>query len=170
MADRRSPEFNLQDVNIRLAREEDQMAVRDLFRQGLLEGQVPGGDTGADVMNLREGYFSHDGQSALWVADYHDDVIGMIGVQKMSEHEAEIRRLRVRPQYRRKGLGTKLMETALGFCRHHGYLKVVLDVRVERGPAIALFQKFGFQLNRTRESGGRKMLDFYLDIYREPLG
>ncbi len=92
----------------------------------------------------------------------------MVGVQKTSEHEAEIRRLRVRADYRRKGLGTRLMEQALSFCRHHGYLKVTLDVRIERGPAIALFEKFGFSLNRTREVDGRKMLDFYLDLYREP--
>jgi ribosomal protein S18 acetylase RimI-like enzyme len=45
---------------------------------------------------------------------------------------------------------------------------VILDVRIERGPAIALFQKFGFQLARSREIAGRKMLDFYLDLYRDP--
>ena len=45
---------------------------------------------------------------------------------------------------------------------------IELDVRIERGPAIALFEKFGFQLTRTREHNGRRMLDFYLDLYREP--
>jgi putative acetyltransferase len=122
------------------------------------------------MVNLTEAYFSDDGQSALWVADYDNTVIGMVGVQKTSENEAEIRRLRVRDDFRRRGLGTRLMEKALSFCRHHGYLKVILDVRIERGPAIALFEKFGFQLNRTREINGRKMLDFYLDLYREPPG
>jgi len=104
----------------------------------------------------------------LWVADYDESVIGMVGVQKTADHGAEIRRLRVRADYRRQGLGAKLVEQALSFCRHHGYLKVTLDVRIERGPAIALFEKFGFQLTRTREHNGRRMLDFYLDLYREP--
>ena len=55
-------------------------------------------------------------------------------------------------------------------CQRQGYLKVVLDVRIERGPAIALFQKFGFKHGRTREIGGRKLLDFYIDLYSDPRG
>jgi len=94
----------------------------------------------------------------------------MVGVQKTSDHGAEVRRLRVREGYRRRGLGAKLMEQALGFCQHHGYLKIMLDVRIERGPAIKLFEKFGFKLARQRELDGRKILDFYLDIYSEPSG
>jgi hypothetical protein len=41
-------------------------------------------------------------------------------------------------------------------------------VRIERGPAIALFTKFGFSLARSRDIDGRKLLDFYLDLYRDP--
>lgn len=170
MAETPPANFSLRNVKLRLARDEDHAALRGLFHAGLLEGLVADNDTGADMVNLREAYFSDDGQSALWVADYDDTVIGMVGVQKTSDNEAEIRRLRVHDGFRRQGLGTKLMEQALSFCRHHGYLKVILDVRIERGPAISLFEKFGFQLNRTREINGRKMLDFYLDIYREPTG
>ena len=163
-------EFDLAKVSMRLAADDDHAAVRDLFRDGLIEGYVADNDTGADMENLAEAYFSDDGQSGLWVADYDETIIGMVGVQKTSDHGAEIRRLRVRGDYRRQGLGTKLVEQALTFCRHHGYLKVSLDVRIERGPAIALFEKFGFQLTRTREIEGRRMLDFYLDLYREPPG
>ena len=69
---------------------------------------------------------------------------------------------------RRRGIGMRLMHEAVAFCQRLGYLKVVLDVRFERGPAIALFEKFGFKLARTRDMAGRRMLDFYLDLYREP--
>lgn len=160
--------FSVKKISMRLVGDDDHAAVRDLFENGLIEGFVADNDTGADMENIAEAYFSDDGQSALWVADYDETVIGMIGVQKTSEHGAEIRRLRVRNDYRRQGVGAKLMEQALEFCLHHSYLKVALDVRIERGPAIALFEKFGFQLNRTREVKGRRMLDFYLDLYREP--
>lgn len=162
------PEFDVSEVTLRLARDEDHATVRELFRAGLHEGLVPGNDTGADIENMREAYFSDDGQSALWVADYRDQIIGMIGVQKTADNMAEVRRLRVAKDYRRRGVGTKLMERALEFCRRHGYLKIILDVRIERGPAIALFEKFGFSLARSRDVEGRKMLDFYLDLYREP--
>ena len=160
--------FDMSEATLRLARDEDHAAVRQLFKAGLLEGHVPHNDTGADIENLREAYFSDDGQSALWVADYRDQIIGMIGVQKTADNMAEVRRLRVRQDFRRRGVGAKLMERALEFCRRHDYLKIILDVRIERGPAIALFEKFGFSLGRSREFEGRKMLDFYLDLYREP--
>ena len=74
----------------------------------------------------------------------------------------------MRQDLRRRGVGTQLMERALEFCNRHAYLKVILDVRIDRGPAIGLFEKFGFTLTRTREYEGRKMLEFYVDLYREP--
>ena len=153
---------------MRLAENSDQPALRELFREGLVEGLVGDNDTGADIDNLQEGYFSDDGQSGFWVADYNGLVIGMVGVQKSGDSAAEVRRLRVRGTFRRHGIGTLLMEKALAFCRHHGYLKIVLDVRIERGPAISLFEKFGFAHTRTREIDNRKLLDFYLDLYRDP--
>ena len=170
MAQKPADELKLGDVKLRLAGEEDHPIVRELFKAGLDEGFVAGNDTGADIEQLQEAYFSVEGQSGLWVAEYDSEVIGMIGVQKTSDHEAEIRRLRVRKDFRRRGVGTKLVEEALAFCARHDYVKVILDVRIERGPAISLFEKFGFQLARTREMGDRKMLDFYLDLYRKPSG
>lgn len=160
--------FSADHVAVRLAEVHDHPSLRELFDESILEGLVGHNDTGADIDNLREGYFDDDGQSAFWVAVYQSLVIGMIGVQKMAENSAEIRRLRVRSAYRRHGVGAILMEKALTFCKHHGYLKIVLDVRIERGPAIALFQKFGFKHGRTREIGGRKLLDFYIDLYTDP--
>lgn len=161
-------DFAIKQVTVRLADERDQPYLRELFRESVIEGLVGDNDTGADIDNLREGYFSDDGQSGFWVADHQGLVIGMVGVQKIADNSAEVRRLRVRGTFRRHGIGALLMEKALGFCKHHGYLKIVLDVRIERGPAIALFEKFGFAHNRTRDIDGRKLLDFYLDLYRDP--
>ncbi len=163
-----APDFDLARLRIQAATEKDQPVLLELFRESLLEGQVRGNDTGADLDNLHEGYFHDEGGSGFWVARYGDDVIGMVGVQRTSENAAEIRRLRVRAAYRRCGVGTRLMEQALSFCQRHGYLKIVLDVRIERAPAIALFEKFGFKHFRTREIEGRKTLDFLLDLYTEP--
>lgn len=167
MTDDTAQQFDIEQVEIVPATDDDHAAVIELFREGLDEGHIRANDTGADIENLRDAYFDDDGESGFWVARYNGQVIGMIGVQKTSENTAEVRRLRVREGYRRRGVGTKLMERALTFCQEHSYLKVVLDVRIERGPAIALFEKFGFVLARSREIDGRKMLDFYVDLYRE---
>jgi GNAT superfamily N-acetyltransferase len=163
-----TPTFDSTEMTIRLATKAEHAAVRELFAAGMIEGQVPGNDTGADIENLDEGYFSDEGASGFWVATADDAVIGMIGVQRTRANTAEIRRLRVRDGYRRKGVGTALLRHAIDFCHRHGYLKVVLDVRIERGPAISMFEKFGFSLARTREIENRRTLDFFLDLYREP--
>ncbi len=161
-------DFSLDKITMRLACPQDHPAVRELFRAGLFEGYVADNDTGADIENLEEGYFGDEGDSGFWVATNDDEVIGMIGVQKTGDNSAEIRRLRVDSAYRRRGVGTRLMEHAMRFCQRKGYLKVVLDVAVIRGPAISLFEKFGFKAGPTREIGGRHIQDFYLDLYREP--
>ena len=160
--------YDRSQVVMRLANNADQPVLRELFDRGVVEGHVPNNDTGADIDNLTDGYFADAGGSAFWVADCHGVVIGMVGVQQTGEHSAEIRRLRVRDGFRRQGVGTRLMEQSLTFCREHGYLKITLDVRIERAPAISMFEKFGFLLSRSRELDGRNTLDFYLDLYREP--
>jgi len=164
------PHADSANVKVRPATEADFQAIRQLFNEGMREGNVAQNDTGADMENIAEAYLSDDGHSNFWVAEQEGEIIGMVGVQNTGQNTAEIRRLRVRADHRRRGIGAKLMEHAVAFCRHHGYLKVVLDVRVEHEPAIALFGKFAFQLARRREANGRSMLDFYLDLYREPEG
>ena len=66
-----------------------------------------------------------------------------------------------------KRLFRRLVETALGHCRERAYLKIILDTDVNRAAAIALFEAFGFELTRTRDVDGRKLHDFYLNLYRD---
>ena len=160
--------FDLSEVRIRRAEEGDHAVIREMFGMSMAEGRLRGNDTGADIENLHEGYFADDGASGFWVASHRGEVIGMIGAQKIRENTAELRRLYVREAYRRRRVGTRLIEHAIDFCHHRGYLKVVLDVAFERSPAIAVLQKFNFTHVRTREIDGHRRLDFYLDLYSEP--
>jgi ribosomal protein S18 acetylase RimI-like enzyme len=90
----------------------------------------------------------------------------MIGVQHHEQGKAEIRRLRVREDlFRRNEIGTRLLETALRFCKEQHYLKVTLDTFIERESAIKLFEKFHFRLDRAKSFSGKDLLYFYLDLY-----
>ncbi len=93
------------------------------------------------------------------------EIIGMIGAKNSDPNTAEIRRLRVDPRHRQQGVGKRLIEEALDFCHGRGYLKVLLDTRVERIPAISLFEQFGFQLTRTRNVEDKQVHEFYLNLY-----
>lgn len=159
--------FDLDAIRIEVATDDDLPEIQMLFRESLEEGQLRTNDTGADIENLAEAYLHDDGQSGFWVARQNGVTLGMVGVQQTGDSTAEIRRLRVRSDHRRRGIGTKLMEHALTFCKKHSYLKVTLDVRIERLAAIALFENFGFRLGRSRDIDGRKTLDFLLDLYTE---
>jgi len=158
--------FNSEELLIRQAVEGDVHALRELFENSILEGQTRENDTGADLEYLASSYFDCK-ESGFWVAQYEDGVVGMIGVQRINENSAEIRRLRVRDSYRRNGIGKKLMLHAIEFCKQKQFLKVVLDVSVEREPAIELFDTFGFLHSRNREADGRTIIDFYLDLYSD---
>jgi ribosomal protein S18 acetylase RimI-like enzyme len=151
---------------IRVASENDVPVLLDLFERSRIEGQLRENDTGADIDHLVAGYFECK-DSGFWVAEIEAVIVGMIGVQRVSDDSAEIRRLRVRDGFRRKGIGSSLMEQAITFCKEKQFLKVVLDVRIERGAALSMFDTFGFLQGREREVEGRKLRDFYLDLYSD---
>ena len=156
----------IEEVAVRPFEAADTEAVQWLYENGLLEGQIPMGDTGADIDNIEQAYIE-PARNGFWVAEYGGEIVGMVCVAEGDRNLAEIRRLRVQPDRQRQGIGIMLMEQAVQFCHHHGYLKVVLDTRIKRGPAEEIFDKFAFQHNRTKEVNGKELLEFYLDLYRE---
>lgn len=155
------------DLEIRLADDRDLDAILSIFNEGLQAGTIPDNESGADLEYLERAYLSDEGDSGFWVAQLEDAIVGMIGVQVYDPDTAEIRRLRVRESHRRRGIGSRLLETAVAHCRERGLLKVSLDVLVDRKPAIELFEKTGFRLNRERQINDRTLLDFYIDLYQE---
>jgi GNAT superfamily N-acetyltransferase len=94
------------------------------------------------------------------------EVVGIIGVQQDEPGIGEIRRLRVRQDSRRRGVGSVLMETAIKFCRERQFLKITLDTFIERDLAMRLFERFHFNHSRTRQVGEKELLYFYLDLYQ----
>jgi ribosomal protein S18 acetylase RimI-like enzyme len=153
------------NILIRSYQASDRKAVQGLYEQGLLGGQIAENDTGFDIDDIDLAYMKAPG-SHFWVAeDENGQVVGMIGVQQHEPGRGEIRRLRVHLDHRRRGIGSKLLQAALEFCRDRGILKVTLDTFIEREPALRLFEKFHFRHERTRESQGKQLMFFYLDLY-----
>ena len=157
----------LASLVVRTCEHKDHPVVSHLYTQGLLAGQIPPHDTGSDIENIEESYFN-DECNHLWVAQLDDQVVGMVGVVRSGKHTAEIRRLRVEKQHQGSGIAARLVQTALGHCKHHGYLKIVLDTRFDPDAARDLFDRFGFQHTRTKNVHGKDLLEFYLDLYRQP--
>jgi ribosomal protein S18 acetylase RimI-like enzyme len=151
-------------IHVRSFRRQDMPACQLLYSEGLLGGKLAENDDGLDIDDIEAAYMV-DGNH-FWVAETADGhVVGMVGVQSKEPGVAEIRRLRVRQDSRRRGIGSLLIETALKFCADRGYLKICLDTFIDRDPAIKLFEKFRFRHARTRTLHGKDLLYFYLDLY-----
>jgi ribosomal protein S18 acetylase RimI-like enzyme len=163
------------NIAIRDFHRADLPACTQLYRDGLLGGKIAENDTGLDIDDIESAYMSIPG-SHFWVAEIPalqekpGEIVGMIGVQHHEDSVGEIRRLRVKHEYRRRGIGSALVETALKFCQDRGYLKIALDTFMEREPAIKLFEKFHFRHSRTRNVAGKDVLHFYLDLYQRDAG
>ena len=152
-------------VTIRPFRPADQSACLTLYHDGLLGGRLAGNDTGFDIDDIAAAYTSRTGNCFLIAEDATTTVIGMVGVQHHDEGTGEVRRLRVRQDVQRRGIGRRLLEEALAFCQEHGYLKVTLDTYMDRDGALRLFERFRFRHQRTRTVGDKELLYFYLDLY-----
>jgi len=150
---------------IRSFRPADQAACGGLYLDGLIGGAIADNDTAYDIDHIECAYMKSPGNH-FWVAETTEfQIVGTIGVQHHDEGVGEIRRLRVRPDFRRRGIGAALVETALRFCQQRNYLKVTLDTFMEREPAIRLFERFRFRHYRTRQVGQKELVYFYLDLY-----
>lgn len=154
---------------LRPATAADQEAVIGLFSTG--GGEHVDDPDGHDIRNLAENYLGEDESSCLWIAEQDGrGPVGMVAVKSAGDHIGEIRRLRVAPDMRNRGIGSRLVREALSFCRDRGFVKVILDTTVNQQAAITLFQRVGFRLNRKKISGEREKLEFYLDLYHQPDG
>jgi ribosomal protein S18 acetylase RimI-like enzyme len=144
---------------------QDLQVCRKLYWEGLIGGKIAENDTALDLDDIDQVYIKNTGNH-FWVAENtKGEVVGMIGVQHYEEGKAQIRRLRVAKDHRRRGIGSALLETALAFCQSKQYIKIMLDTFMEREPAIALFRKFNFVHSQTRVVSGKELMYFYLDLY-----
>ncbi len=163
----RQPAHSDPSFTVRAFRQDDQPHVNRLYTEGLLAGQIAPNDTGADIDNILAAYFDEP-RNHFWIGEIEGQVVGMIGVAADLEHTAEVRRLRVDPQFQNTAVAGMLLETALTHCKHHGYLKIVLDTRFDPDAVVTVFDHFGFQHTRTKNLHGKELLEFYLDLYRQP--
>jgi ribosomal-protein-alanine N-acetyltransferase len=77
-------------------------------------------------------------------ADRPELVIGFIGVWMLPD-EAHIVTVAVRGSHRRQGIGELLVISAIEIARRRGQPMVTLECRITNDPALALYEKYGFE-------------------------
>lgn len=89
----------------------------------------------------------------LWIAESGDRLLGCVAIVGTSETEAQLRWFLVDPAARGGGLGTVLLEQAIGFARERGYRTVFLWTVTALVAAAHLYDKFGFR--KVEEKPGK---------------
>jgi GNAT superfamily N-acetyltransferase len=67
------------------------------------------------------------------------------GVRSVDGATAELKRVYVRPAYRKHGYGRVLVERLLAFARTHGYARILLDTLPSMAAARGLYAALGFR-------------------------
>lgn len=89
-------------------------------------------------------------ESQMWVAEKEGKIVGSIAVVKRAGHAAQLRWFGVSMDIQGMGIGNKLLETAMDFCRERGYTDVILWTIDILKPARHLYGKHGFSMTETK--------------------
>jgi GNAT superfamily N-acetyltransferase len=91
--------------------------------------------------NLTDRYRQPEG--FLLLASYEGQLAGCIALGKLSDGTCEMKRLFVREEYQRKGIGTALCEALIEYAKRIGYTHMRLATALE--PPKALYKSLGFK-------------------------
>lgn len=145
-------------IKYRAFEERDTGGVKELNSSILQEYGFRTGPWDNDLDSIFKTYFSG---GCFWVAESSPgQIIGTAAIRRVSSDEAELKRLRVRKDYRRKGIGTRLLDLCISFCVREGYAKLVLDTASVFQEAISLYQSKGFIPDGTRKVDIEKAIAF----------
>lgn len=81
---------------------------------------------------------------AIYIAEYAGEIVGTIALKHHSDARCEMKRLYVKPEAHKKGIGLALCKQLIVAAKEHGYTEMVLDTLERLKPAITLYEQLGF--------------------------
>ena len=138
------------NVEIRLYRKSDSKKVLNLISDIIVNEfkfRLECNHLDSDLMCIEEHYNKLDG-GCFWIAEEIIDkqIIGTAAIRNLKQYAStcELKRMYVVKEYRRLGIGQKLLDTAVDFAKRIGYTRIVLDSSKNLEAARALYLKNGF--------------------------
>jgi ribosomal protein S18 acetylase RimI-like enzyme len=96
-----------------------------------------------DVLHIEEVYLQDGGE--YLVGEYEGKVVAMGAVKRTTAERAEVKRMRVAPEYQGKGFGQAILEVLEQRAKELGYTTLHLDTGVAMVAAQGLYRKNGYQ-------------------------
>lgn len=140
-------------VEIRKIKRRDEPAVKQLIHD-IMESEFPG-DSAAYAYDDLDKLAAHYGgkREVFFVADDGGRLIGTVGIKEDSPDTALLRRIFVDKQSRGKGLGRRLLQAAVEFCKEHDYKTVMFHGTNRMKTAVELCRKNGFVTDGISQLG-----------------
>lgn len=151
-------------VQIRRFEQADKEAIRKLIGQ-IMDGEFKEDKEAFSFEDLDylEKHYGNFGE-AFFVAEEGGRVVGTTGVKREDDRIALIRRIFVTPDYRKKQIGSRLLNRAIDFCREVGYRELTFRTTSRMTAAIELVKKQGFQSRAKVPMGRVELLKFTLSL------
>lgn len=97
-----------------------------------------------------DGYF-HARNGEFWVVEQESEIAATVAVMTNDKNTAELKSLYVHKEFRQKGLGEKLTNLAIDFCRGKGAKIIILWSDTRFIKAHRLYERLGFEPFDKRE-------------------
>ena len=102
---------------------------------------------------------------SLWVAVANGEVVGSVALRELTPAERQLKRMYLRPEQRGRGLGRRLLETALEHARAAGVSVVSLDTSERMEAARSLYEAYGFRrVSGSAPRQGQNRLLYELEL------
>lgn len=151
-------------MTIRKCSEADVAQVKELILS-ILESEYPFDRKAYADTDLESISATYGGtRDTFFVIDAGSGVIATAGIKEDSRETALLRRVFVNPAERRKGYGSQLLSSAIGFCREKGYKEIVFRATSRMTQAIELCKKNGFIESDNVDLGGFSIYKFVLKL------
>lgn len=107
-----------------------------------------------DLQHIPELYA---GRAKFWLALKGDELLGTVGIRDLGDGLATLKRMFVKSTYHGRGLGQRLLDTALQFARLNGFTRIILNTHKNMKRAHHFYEKNNFSFKREK---GEHMLTY----------
>ncbi|GAA1509321.1 GNAT family N-acetyltransferase [Sphaerisporangium rubeum] len=142
-------------MRLRRYRWSDLDAVWELHRTCLAQVGIVAGDGvyyEDDMPRIIEIYLADRGE--FLVGEVDGRIMAMGALRRVDDETAEVCRLRVHPDFQRRGFATRMLEALEEAAARLGYTWLRGDTTLAQGAALELYRKFGWQEVRREQQGG----------------